>query len=231
MRRGFTLIELLVVIAIIAILAAILFPVFARAREKARQASCQSNLKQIGLGMLMYLSDYDETIFEITTSCWAARANGQPKTAESSIGPAPRLNPYIKNWQIWACPSQGNINCANGSLPHHNVTNDINAGRVPGDFRQGYGYVEDTLVWGRTLSTYTVPSETLMSGDATGLIGVQRIVSTKVMPCNLPGACAGMPNNMTDDYTRHNGGGNMAYWDGHVKFVNWHNAYNVRLTP
>ena len=60
MRKGFTLIELLVVIAIIAILAAILFPVFARAREKARQASCQSNLKQLTLAMLMYVQDYDE---------------------------------------------------------------------------------------------------------------------------------------------------------------------------
>ena len=61
-NQGFTLIELLVVIAIIAILAAILFPVFAKAREKARQSVCQSNLKQIGLGLLMYAQDYDETL-------------------------------------------------------------------------------------------------------------------------------------------------------------------------
>ncbi|PIY51745.1 MAG: hypothetical protein COZ06_04120, partial [Armatimonadetes bacterium CG_4_10_14_3_um_filter_66_18] len=60
-RRGFTLIELLVVIAIIAILAAILFPVFAKAREKARQTACLSNLKQLGLSIIMYANDYDET--------------------------------------------------------------------------------------------------------------------------------------------------------------------------
>ena len=61
-RRGFTLIELLVVIAIIAILAAILFPVFARARENARKANCQSNLKQVSLGLMQYVQDYDETM-------------------------------------------------------------------------------------------------------------------------------------------------------------------------
>src|SRR5476651_819462 len=63
-RHGFTLIELLVVIAIIAILAAILFPVFARAREQARRTSCLSNMKQIGLALFMYAQDYDETLPE-----------------------------------------------------------------------------------------------------------------------------------------------------------------------
>ena len=93
MRRGFTLIELLVVIAIIAILAAILFPVFARAREKARQASCQSNLKQIGLATLMYIQDYDERFPHHT---------GGPIAAyDWPIS----LIPYVKNTQLWQCPS------------------------------------------------------------------------------------------------------------------------------
>lgn len=94
MRRGFTLIELLVVIAIIAILAAILFPVFARAREKARQTSCLSNLKQMGLAILMYAQDYDErynlayTVPPTGTMHW-------PKL----------LEPYHKNIELYECPS------------------------------------------------------------------------------------------------------------------------------
>ncbi len=97
MRRGFTLIELLVVIAIIAILAAILFPVFARAREKARQASCQSNLKQIGLGWQMYIQDYDE-ILPLLYTVTPGISGGYIHTPEN-------LHPYIKNAQIWLCPS------------------------------------------------------------------------------------------------------------------------------
>lgn len=88
-RRGFTLIELLVVIAIIAILAAILFPVFARARENARRSSCQSNLKQIGLGVAMYLDDYD---------------NGYPVYSQLS-NLYVCLDPYLKSSQLWVCPS------------------------------------------------------------------------------------------------------------------------------
>jgi prepilin-type N-terminal cleavage/methylation domain-containing protein/prepilin-type processing-associated H-X9-DG protein len=92
-QSGFTLIELLVVIAIIAILAAILFPVFARARENARRASCQSNLKQIGLGILQYTQDYDERYFfrESASVPWAGL-----------------LQPYIKSTQLFKCPSNSN---------------------------------------------------------------------------------------------------------------------------
>ncbi len=97
-RSGFTLIELLVVIAIIAILAAILFPVFAKAREKARQSSCTSNLKQLSLGILMYAQDYDERY---------------PKNYSYDGGSGvdlrwweDRVQPYIMNWQVTICPSR-----------------------------------------------------------------------------------------------------------------------------
>lgn len=99
-NRAFTLIELLVVIAIIAILAAILFPVFAQAREKARQASCLSNVKQIGLGLFMYTQDYDEkmpTAFANINAINGGGANYIPYDTQ--------ILPYIKNYQIFACPS------------------------------------------------------------------------------------------------------------------------------
>lgn len=96
MRRAFTLIELLVVIAIIAILAAILFPVFARAREKARQASCQSNMKQIGLGILMYAQDYDDTL--------PANYNYNPYPT-NLVWWDDLIQPYVTNYQILICPS------------------------------------------------------------------------------------------------------------------------------
>src|SRR5215212_3362705 len=108
-RSGFTLIELLVVIAIIAILAAILFPVFAQAREKARQATCLSNCKQIGLASNMYVQDYDETF---PGHDWP-KGNGRfalpdGRAFEGHVGWAAQFYPYVKNQNVYVCPSDEN---------------------------------------------------------------------------------------------------------------------------
>ena len=118
--KGFTLIELLVVIAIISILAAILFPVFARARENARRASCMSNLKQIGLGLMMYVQDYDGQYFgwsygaPTSSSCPAPSVGCSGYTSFwAPINKPPMtftsihwfFEPYIKNSQVFYCPS------------------------------------------------------------------------------------------------------------------------------
>ena len=114
-RRGFTLIELLVVIAIIAILAAILFPVFSRARENSRRASCQSNLKQLGLGFLQYAQDYDEQypLPPGYVNCGGGSSNGNCGTLS---GWASQIYSYVKSAQIYTCPSDPTNPTATGNI-------------------------------------------------------------------------------------------------------------------
>ena len=123
-KSAFTLIELLVVIAIIAILAAILFPVFARARENARRSSCQSNLKQIGLGIIQYVQDYDEKL---------------PYACDDNDGQRPwqvTTQPYLKSAQIFKCPS--NTGSPSVTPPTDLVANSIVPGITPGGIPVSY---------------------------------------------------------------------------------------------
>ena len=186
MRRGFTLIELLVVIAIIAILAAILFPVFARAREKARQTSCLSNVKQIALATLMYAEDYDETY--------------PPALIETGGGlyVIPQLlHPYIRNQQIWICPSdrQGSVETSSVA-----ATWDIS-------------YSCNT--W---LMKFVVPSV----GVITPPLGLGEVNNPAECPIFWDARSVGtsFPDNF-DLYVsyRHNGLANSAFADGHAKAV------------
>lgn len=144
-RNGFTLIELLVVIAIIAILAAILFPVFARAREKARQSSCLSNVKQLMLGTLMYTQDYDEMLVPYITNPAGEYAGGQ-----TYLGWTYLIEPYVKNEQVFICPSKSGT-----QYSHANYLN------IP----TGYG-IRMTRT-GKALASITEPSMTFFYIDCT----------------------------------------------------------------
>ncbi|MGI5818844.1 MAG: DUF1559 domain-containing protein [Armatimonadota bacterium] len=194
-RRGFTLIELLVVIAIIAILAAILFPVFARAREKARQTSCMSNLKQLGLGLLMYAQDYDETLPHVRRD--HATNFLYPDGVQMQYrGPwYVMIYPYIKNIGIYTCPSTSWK--WNGRWTH------------PFD----YGYNEH--ISNVQLAMVLRPSETLALVDATANPDYStsggygwRVQETYRGPDISTGYL----------HARHNGGSNIAFVDGHAKW-------------
>lgn len=119
-KKGFTLIELLVVIAIIAILAAILFPVFAKARDKARQVSCLSNQKQIGLATLQYTQDYDE---RFPMAWWGIDGSEEQIKAFTNYGCLFAIGPYLKSAAVMRCPSIGSgantygVNCTPGMWP------------------------------------------------------------------------------------------------------------------
>jgi prepilin-type N-terminal cleavage/methylation domain-containing protein len=116
-RKAFTLIELLVVIAIIAILAAILFPVFAQAKAAAKKSVCLSNLKQIGLGMMMYINDYDDAY-----APWAANIPPINGGNTSFMPPDLQLMPYVKNDQIWRCPMDPGNRVAASTVPWWDMT-------------------------------------------------------------------------------------------------------------
>lgn len=194
-RRGFTLIELLVVIAIIAILAAILFPVFAKAREKARQSSCLSNTKQISIGILSYAQDYDECLpygqMDYATGgvyIFAGIANGTSA-----------IVPYLKNTQIAICPSLSGSTYGYGWSYNH----------MP--YRSG----TTTIYAPQPLGSYNYPSEIMMFCDSAS--GTTAPYMWVYCPTHFPTTDGGK-GYVAD---RHNGGANVAFLDGHSKWLGY----------
>jgi prepilin-type N-terminal cleavage/methylation domain-containing protein/prepilin-type processing-associated H-X9-DG protein len=206
MRKGFTLIELLVVIAIIAILAAILFPVFARAREKARQASCLNNVKQLALAVHMYNQDYDEMI------C--------PSRLRTSLGYmhwTKFLEPYLKNTNIWECPSATQPWAAPWQAR-------LRAGGDGWGNFMDYGANSYVMLAENTIALATIkyPAETLLMGESD-------CTRDAADGYNYPGY-VWLLNDWGAAYggfipARHNDGANLSFVDGHAK---WH---SIALNP
>ena len=211
-RAAFTLIELLVVIAIIAILAAILFPVFARARENARRSSCQSNLKQIGLGVLQYVQDYDEK-YPPSVS------NGSTPFVSWPV----LVQPYLKSTQLFACPSNTsntlNMNNTGATIPLSYACNGTgNAGAAAADVPGPVGsrpmnqaLLGTTAYGGASLAAMDSSSTTLLVGEFTNANGGTDNTEKFSNPTTH------ISSNTQNHLTNHLGMSNWLYADGHVK--------------
>jgi prepilin-type N-terminal cleavage/methylation domain-containing protein/prepilin-type processing-associated H-X9-DG protein len=214
--NAFTLIELLVVIAIIALLAAILFPVFAQAREKARQASCLSNQRQIGMGLLMYLQDYDERLpdrRDLKTALgyrgWgAAWPPSDPRSGWAMVV----LEPYIKNTDVWSCAS---VKGAMGSIAQVKQGNSyywmwrFDRPDEPIPLTDGWGKTTDALV-----------SDIFTANDATIIPRLPQSESEVELLVDpyFPRTIATVPNEIKGKAV-HMGGRNRVFFDGHVKYL------------
>lgn len=197
---GFTLIELLVVVAIIALLAAILFPVFSRARENARRTSCLSNLKQIGLATIQYAQDYDERL---------------PTRASGNLDLHLKIQPYAKSRQVFTCPSQ--------STHTRKATGDPEEPLPAGGANAYYSYAYSFILadsgaavsGGGHMAFVQEPSRRLLVGETRGM--VDRVVPT---------GCAKDGERLFEPAIRHLEGTNVLFYDGHTK---WYQQNHVGL--
>jgi len=204
-KTGFTLIELLVVIAIIAILAAILFPVFARARENARRASCQSNLKQIALGMFMYNQDYDSKLPQLAVNDIANVSTTNP------FGWADAMQPYLKSTQIFQCPSE------TASPPN---STDTYVTQITGGNYSDYFMNRNTS--GMSDASFDAPTMTVLIGDAESdtATAANRYAGSARSSAGWESCTASDAPEHKDvgGANRHLDGANYAFSDGHVKW-------------
>lgn len=214
-RNGFTLIELLIVIAIIAILAAILFPVFGRARENARRASCASNMKQLGLGLIQYAQDYDERFP-------AARTDG------TTISWRWMIQPYLKSTQVNSCPSRvkGQLTTGGNGLKFEvgYAASWCQGSGTTGNnsYSKGFGgFAGDDE--GLPLSDFLNPSSTIQ---------VVEVGDTQQSFIQIPssGACGTYPSSYSTSgdclWAGHLATSNYLFADGHVKALRPSNTFS-----
>lgn len=241
-RNGFTLIELLVVIAIIAILAAILFPVFAQARSKARQASCQSNLKQIGLGIMMYSQDYDETLpgntplntNGVTDARWPAPATtahsagfSEPLGWMQPYDPANPgtyriwardIQPYIKNTAVFRCP-QAKPRSSDGTCAAGGGTCETTVAGVTGNGN----VLLNGIVASKCLSAIPAPADIIFAHEVRNYNRVAQEKPRGVL-VGSEVRYTGFSNGYYD--VLHTDGADLLFCDGHVK---WQKRGNIRF--
>jgi prepilin-type N-terminal cleavage/methylation domain-containing protein/prepilin-type processing-associated H-X9-DG protein len=254
-KTGFTLIELLVVIAIIAILAAILFPVFARARENARRSSCLSNMRQIGVGILQYNQDYDEYYPYYCPGNGAGAAN--VGKADPPSVPAQKylissdgandlyqiswmdcIFPYVKNLQLFDCPSQPNPHVfPQPGEPANWYTASVYQPLPASIYRPGYSV--NTYIVERDFGQSPVKLSKI-NGSAQKILLVHHDGSpygfmtpdyyVKYAPDN-PYSGAQWAQNYQHDMFPHLDGSNILFADGHVKFTNRAQTYKWTCNP
>lgn len=253
-RKGFTLIELLVVIAIIALLAAILFPAFGAAREKARVSVCTSNLKQFMLGIMMYTQDYDEGM-PISWKIKGQLGSKISETGEEGAGRAPQglwnsIMPYVKSQEVFRCPNDVKY----WGVTASNKVNGVTAVTVtPGKytyyqaFGQSYKFTKDNFTMPREVADMTVTANNgLESGTGTNkdrgdmmVTAAGPIAGTYQLPpipmttayfarpaetrvirdFNAPWEAPTYEESHAQERGSHEQGINVAFADGHVKFI------------
>jgi prepilin-type N-terminal cleavage/methylation domain-containing protein/prepilin-type processing-associated H-X9-DG protein len=233
-RLGFTLIELLVVIAIIAILAAILFPVFSQARAKAYQSACLSNIRNVAMATAMYAQDWDEKFMLHITPCGS---EGAPKRPADPWDPLQNpdwymsIQPYVRNTGVFDCQGRGRLD----TWKSHCFPTQ--RGRAPYGYPVDYGFSEAIFNYPDLFALPAIqrPTQTVTGGDNENTFfnpwsqtreginvrcafanGFWTPHSTR---CGCPAEI--LDPTFMDELTRHTGGSNMMFADGHAKWDRW----------